>query len=77
MPEPASPVPANKAPYDTLGLFLTKDGHWVEGFIYDGDESDYAYVAYLPLPPIPKWFDKKTEFFPQMQQGRVEDAERE
>jgi hypothetical protein len=53
--EPASPIPANKAPYDTLGLFLTKEGHWVEGFIYDGDEKDYGHVAYLPLPPIPEW----------------------
>jgi hypothetical protein len=37
------------------GLFLTKNGHWIEGFIYDGDETDFGYVAYLPLPPIPEW----------------------
>ena len=49
------PVPAEQAPYDTVGLFLTEEGHWVEGFIYDGDARDFGYVAYLPLPKIPEW----------------------
>ena len=53
--EQLAPKPASETPYDTMCLFLTKDGHWTEGFIYDGDEKDYGYIAYLPLPEIPEW----------------------
>jgi len=42
-------VPADQAPYDTVGMFLTDEGNWVEGFIYDGGAKDYGYVAYMPL----------------------------
>jgi len=51
-------VSADYAPYDTMCLFLTDTGRWVEGFIYDGDASDFGYIAYCPLPEIPEWVDK-------------------
>lgn len=65
-------IPADQAPYDEQGLFLTDTGHWVEGFIYDGDAKDFGYVAYHPLPPIPSWavLDGKEPDFEQI----VEDS---
>ena len=50
--------PASEAPYDTICLFLTVDGNVVQGFIYDGDEVDFGYTHYMPLPELPPDFDQ-------------------
>lgn len=45
---------ASTAPYDTMCLFYTVQGHIVEGFIYDGDHTDFGYTHWQPLPQPPK-----------------------
>lgn len=45
--------PASEAPYDEPCIFRTVEGHAVEGFIYDGDESDFGYTHYVPMPDEP------------------------
>jgi hypothetical protein len=41
------------APYDTMALFYTVDGHVVQGFIYDGGAEDFGYTHWMPLPKPP------------------------
>lgn len=47
-------LPASQAPYDTMCLFYTIDGNIVQGFIYDGDETDFGYTHFMPLPLPPE-----------------------
>ena len=55
--------PASEAPYDEICTFYTDDGHIVEGFIYDGDETDFGYIGWLKgVPDIPDWLDDKIRY---------------
>ncbi len=52
--KPSVWLPASYAPYDEMCLFYTVDGNIVQGFIYDGDEKDFGYTHYMPLPAAPE-----------------------
>lgn len=60
--QPATPEgwkPASEAPYDEMCLFYTIDGNIVQGFIYDGDEKDFGYTHFMPLPAAPVQEEKE------------------
>jgi hypothetical protein len=42
--------PASEAPYDEICIFKAVEGYIVEGFIYDGDEKDFGYTHFIPMP---------------------------